>query len=327
MGVIRDTTYIHHLLELDNLGYIEPTTLREDSAHAERMREFRQHKDHLSNSDHADISWIDLGQSRAGNFSYGIYPGLVVCPTNSDAVPFAQPYRGLRCYQLASRNRGVIQKSWGFDDAGVEYVSYVADIELDLLVLFERLHNGEAGKLHLRSLRYGTEHPGAFQATLSYAPRNRNPGRLVMNAQVDRKVIAMTIVISSSTFQLVVWDWTMGVELTASKIPRPCLIRLNFSLIKIEYCSTRRNISLRFRTYVCYFGANLTKITRFQLCGIDKSLSIYQAFRRGLTIESPRGTFFVSTIIEQPILRFMDVDALPKCNSVNSLPTTHNYDL
>lgn len=198
---------------------MEPINRREDLSHAERMREFRRHKDCLLNPDVAEISWINLesSENRTSSLSYGLYPGVLVCPTSPGETPFAHPRRGLRCYQLLSRNHGVAQKSWVFDDVGVDYVNYVADMELDLLVLFERIPEAGDGKLHLRSLRYGTEHPGALRTTLNYTPQTRNQSRLIINAQVDRKVLAMTIIIKSSILQLVVWDWTTGAELTVSK--------------------------------------------------------------------------------------------------------------
>ncbi|KAF8603238.1 hypothetical protein BDV93DRAFT_508720 [Ceratobasidium sp. AG-I] len=204
-----------HLLELGNLGYLEPVVPREDLTHPERMMEFRRHKNSLLNPDHASASWISIDQGRAWSTSYGIYPGLLVCPINSGENLSAQYHRGLRCYQLASRNRGVIQESWVLDNVGFEYVSYATDIELDLLILFERIHDiGANAKLHLRSLRYGTAHPGALQKTPNYAPQTRNLSQVIINAQVDRKIIAMTIVVTSSVLQPVVWNWTSGVELT-----------------------------------------------------------------------------------------------------------------
>ncbi|KAG9080637.1 hypothetical protein FRC06_006320 [Ceratobasidium sp. 370] len=223
--LIKGSTYIQYLLELDICGYIEPPCTRSDLTYAQKLDILRDHRARWSRPGDIRPTEYELNCEEHGvtyEYAGGIYVRGVP-QAESDRLT-----RRLYFYQLPSRNRGTGYKDWCISDLGVDIRDFGVCPEQDLLVLLETndvrrnfLTEGLC-RIHLRSMTTNEAHPKAKpgRSILTYKPPRENPPPdRSFYFEVSGHLLAILFRSRNRSLPscVVIWNWTTGEELSRAQ--------------------------------------------------------------------------------------------------------------
>lgn len=199
------------------MNYSQPAQPRKDLEYVDKIKMLREHKSRLSNLGSANADVVDIGYFQPG-FPLGDSPELLMFAHGNRLL---LSKHSLDFLQLASRNRGTTSNFWTLENLGVEFVYAIADLESDLLALFESLSDDNLVKVHLRSARSGRVHSAALHPVILSEIRPSERVMVYTDAQITGTVLAMTKQFVDGVTYLVIWDWTSGVQLKVSEAQVP----------------------------------------------------------------------------------------------------------
>lgn len=220
--IFDDSPQLQYLFQLGLLGYAEPRVPRVDLTYTQKVRLLREHSTRIKNLEgHANcVRFYFNGRPPSKcSISQGILAHL--SPSNAHGFGYIHVYR------LPSFNRNLNDfETWSHENLGIGITDFGISSALDLLILFE-LHESltgfhgpaeptEAVKIHLRSLKSGSNHPAAIMPVIMYAPRRRI--ELDFDHQIvgDYLVVHFRFVGDDDDTCLAVWNWTTGGEIMVS---------------------------------------------------------------------------------------------------------------
>lgn len=227
-AIVDTSPLLQYLLQLSQLGYIEPIKPRRDLTYADKtdfLHQYQKHLVNLGNFDPAQISFRDTHGFRAScGFSRGVFAHIT---EDFSAIPEVPGLETIYIYEIPSLNKAISECNiWSFSDLGVPLGQFGMSISLDLLLLFERNPTiptnldpwpDPALTMHLRSLRTSAPHPFAAVPILTFTP-----ARTYMDFDISFRIIGDYVMLllnmdgPYNKSELVIWDWPSGKKVAVS---------------------------------------------------------------------------------------------------------------
>ncbi|KAG8741063.1 hypothetical protein FRC10_003403 [Ceratobasidium sp. 414] len=225
MDLIKGSSHLQYLLELDSLGYSAPLHPRSDISYDEKIKLLRRMRDPSGQSvDMASCIDLDLTPPVISNcqFARGVF---------AQGEPSLDVVRSLRLYQLSSSNKNTSYEHWQLSNLGVNAHDFKIDPDLDLLVLLEAdpapgdPDTDLIRRFHIRSLRTGLPHPLAAVPVI-VSPDKFTSTFVPASFQIVGRFVALLSytnqLLSSDSPRISVWDWTTGDLVTFADVAGNC---------------------------------------------------------------------------------------------------------
>ncbi|CAE7212593.1 unnamed protein product [Rhizoctonia solani] len=229
---IDGSAELQYLIELYSFGYVPPSNPRHDILYPEKLRLVKEHQRQWKTTSWTQVDMYPLKKRNSSSVSstYDFCGGIYAQGFSLPGI--GEHTRRLDLYQLPSVNRGTPWKQWSIEDLGVDVRDFVMQPDYDLLVLLEinkslprSNPDGIEGApdltqyftIHLRTLGTNQPHPDAARPTISYSTPSYRRTRPSFYFQIVGRYLAVQFLISSVSsekFQLRVWDWTTGKDVT-----------------------------------------------------------------------------------------------------------------
>ncbi|KAG8793607.1 hypothetical protein FRC12_002239 [Ceratobasidium sp. 428] len=218
--VVDSTAKLQYLVELDHLGYVEPTRPRRDLTYDQKAKLLREHRLRGASPSHT-FTLETIFPSKRENTKHQNYTtlrdGVYVEGFGSQ---LGGSNRYLKLYQLPSWNRGTELNKWELRLA-VDTVHVDLNFDLNLLCLVEEQGAGRNDPtvfhVHLRTLNSNDAHPRATFPKLSWRANQGSYSHICawkMSSHIVGNLLGTLFSHRRSMMNyLIVWDWPSGSKL------------------------------------------------------------------------------------------------------------------